>query len=104
NKKLYNEILNGKGIVISEFFPGTQPEKWHFRTRNRIISGISKAVVIIEAGEISGALITANLANTQGREVFALPGRVDSTASAGTNQLIKDGAHLACNYKEVLNA
>jgi DNA processing protein len=103
NKRLYAKILDGHGAGVSEFFPGTQPEKWHFPARNRIISGLSRGTVIIEAGEDSGALITAELAFNQNRDVFCLPGRVDSPMSVGTHRLIMtDKAHLVRNAADVL--
>lgn len=105
NKKLYQSIVEGHGIVISEYFPGTNPEKWHFPARNRIISGIAKAIVVVEAGESSGALITARLAFEQSRDVFAVPGRVDSPMSAGTNALIrKPSAQIIRNHEDVLDS
>jgi len=105
NKPLYSKLVDGKhGAVVSEFFPGTKPEKWHFPARNRIISGLSQAVLVIEAGEQSGALITARLAFEQSRTVFSIPGRVDAPMSVGTNGLIaKDMAHLVATPKDVLD-
>lgn len=104
NKPLFNKILDGHGALISEFFPGVKPDKWHFPARNRIVSGISRAVVLIEAGESSGALITANIAFEQDREVFAIPGRVDMPSSAGTNRLlVQQKAHPVCNAEDVIN-
>jgi DNA processing protein len=104
NKPLYRAITEeGKGVAVSEYFPGTAPQKWHFPARNRIISGLSKALAVIEAGESSGALITANMAFEQSREVFAIPGRIDSATSIGTNGLIaKNIAHLLRNYADIL--
>ncbi len=104
NKPLYNAILEKEcGAIVSEYFPGSQPQKWHFPARNRIISGLSQAVAVIEAGESSGALITAHLAFEQSREVFAIPGRVDSSTSIGTNSLIaKNIAHLLRDHNDIL--
>src|SRR5581483_4751119 len=100
----YNIILDGHGVIVSEHPPGVLPEKWHFPARNRIISGVSKAVVVVEAGEQSGALITAKLGLEQGRECYAVPGRVDSPTSAGTNALLmKPEARLARNAADVIN-
>lgn len=105
NKRLYNAILDGHGVVVSEYMPGTKPEKWHFPARNRIVSGLARAIVVVEAGETSGALITARLAFEQNRDVFAFPGRVDSPMSVGTNALIsKQVAHLIRDYKDVMDA
>jgi len=104
NKSLYDKLLADKhGAVLSEFFPGTQPDNWMFPARNRIISGLSQAVAVIEAGETSGSLITAKLAFEQNREVFAVPGRIDSPASAGTNSLIRANiAKLLTGYEEIM--
>ena len=104
NKPLYEKLCSGThGAVISEFFPGTKPEPWRFPARNRIIAGMSQALVVVEAGVTSGSLITAKMAFEQNREVFAIPGRVDSPASEGTNQLIsRNQAHLITNYADVL--
>ncbi len=90
NRPLYEQLITGNhGAVVSEFFPGTKPEPWHFPARNRIISGLARGVVVIEAGEESGALITAEISYAQGHVPFAVPGRVDNPMSAGTNRLIK---------------
>jgi DNA processing protein len=105
NRPLYDMLISGEhGAVVSEYFPGTKPETWRFPARNRIIAGLSEAVVVIEAGESSGSLITAKLAFEYCREVFAVPGRVDSPMSAGTNALIASNqAHLITGYQDVMN-
>lgn len=91
NQKLYQQIAE-EGLIISELPPGTEPMPYTFPRRNRIISGLATATAIVEAGTNSGALITAELAAAQGREVFAVPGNINSQYSLGTNKLISDGA------------
>ena len=80
------------GLVVSEYAPGVEPAPWRFPARNRIIAGLAQATVVIEARERSGALITADFALEEGREVFAVPGEITSALSAGTNALLRLGA------------
>lgn len=101
NKNLMKRIIDS-GSVVSEYMPGTSPMPAFFPARNRIISGISLGVVIIEANEKSGSLITANCALEQGREVFAVPGNIGSRNSLGTNALIKEGAKLVMGIDDIL--
>lgn len=101
NKKLFEEIAE-KGAVISEFPLSTNPDKGNFPMRNRIISGLSLGVVVIEAPHKSGALITVACANEQGREVFSVPGHADSFVSKGTNQLLREGAKLAESADDII--
>lgn len=90
---LRDELVALGGCIISEYPPGTPPEPWRFPPRNRIISGLSAAVVVVEAAAKGGALITAGAALDQGIPVFATPGDIDRASSAGCNRLIRDGAH-----------
>lgn len=101
NEKLYNEIVKS-GAVISEFENDMPPLPANFPQRNRIISGLSLGVVVVEAARNSGALITASLALEQNREVFAVPGKISSHTSSGTNELIKDGARLVQSADDIL--
>ncbi len=98
---LAEKIMN-HGAIISDYAPGTSPESSNFPPRNRIISGLSRAVVVIEAGEKSGALITAEFASDQGRDVYALPGQIFSLQSKGTNRLIQNGAKPILEIRDLL--
>lgn len=89
---LHRSIVETGGVISSEFPPGTRPDAWRFPTRNRIIAGLSDVVLVVEAGQKGGALITAGIALDYGVPVFAVPGDVDRPASVGTNLLIRDGA------------
>jgi len=96
------ERIAEHGAVISEFPLGRKPDKTTFPMRNRIVSGLSEAVLVVEAGRRSGATITANQALQQGRSVFAVPGRIDSYASIGAHELIKCGAYLVTDADDIL--
>ncbi|MCS7201252.1 MAG: DNA-processing protein DprA [Dictyoglomus sp.] len=101
NQRLAEKIKEN-GALISEYPLGTKPSYYTFPQRNRIISGISQGVLVVEAGEKSGALITASFALDQGREVFAIPGRLIDEKSFGTNKLIQDGAKMVLEVKDIL--
>jgi len=103
NANLFEQIAVG-GTIISEYPPGTEPLSGHFPGRNRIISALSKGVLIVEATEKSGSLITADFALEQGREVFAIPGAVTAANSGGVNSLLKQGAHLVTEARDVLDS
>lgn len=102
NYKLYEEIIEN-GAVISEFPLGTPPTPYNFPIRNRIIAGISKALLVIEAQEKSGTLITAKYANEQSKDIFAVPGNINSIYSKGTNLLIRDGALIATSVDDIIS-
>jgi DNA processing protein len=93
NKPLYDRIVAEGGAIVSEYPPGTPPDRWRFPARNRLIAAMSAAVVVVEAAVTGGALITARLGAELGRPVFAVPGDVDRDMSEGCNRLIRDGAH-----------
>ena len=101
NKRLYESLLENGGI-ISEYYPGTSPLPYHFPIRNRIISGLSQIVVVVEAKKKSGTLITADLALEQGKDVYAFPGRPQDVLSAGCNRLIQQGAGMILDIDEFL--
>lgn len=103
NQRLADEIVE-RGALVSQFEPGTPPLPHNFPTRNSVIAGLSLAVVVVEAAERSGSLITARLAAELGREVLAVPGRVTAAESRGANRLIQDGAALALGWEDVIAA
>jgi len=101
HKSLAERVINS-GALISEYEPGTPPMKHRFPERNRIVSGLSLGVLVIEANERSGSLITARLGLEQGKDIFAVPGSIYSKGSFGTHKLIQDGAKLVKNANDVL--
>jgi len=102
HKALAEEIV-AQGALISEFPPGTRPDRFNFPRRNRIISGLALGVLVAEASDKSGALITATLAADQGKDVFAVPGSIFSDASSGVNRLIQDGAKPVMHVNDILD-
>ena len=101
NDRLHEEIASN-GLLISELAPGTPPLEFHFPRRNRIISGLSRAVVVVEARDKSGSLITARLAADQGRDVMAVPGTIVGGRNRGANALLRDGAKLVESAVDIL--
>lgn len=102
NKGIYDEIIDKGGAIVSEYPPGTPPDRWRFPARNRIIAAMSAAVVVVEAAATGGALITARLGAEMGRPVFVVPGDVDREMSEGCNRLIRDGAHPVFGSADLL--
>ena len=101
-KDLYNDILKNNGLIISEYPNDDQPQQWTYVQRDRIVAGLSQAVLVVEAALKSGSLITANYAKQFNRKVFALPGPITSEVSKGTNNLIKEGAELVTCAQDIL--
>jgi DNA processing protein len=96
--------IRASGLIVSEYSPGVEPAPWRFPARNRIVAGLAQATVVVEARERSGALITADLALEEGREVFAVPGEITSALSAGTNRLLVLGATPLLEAEDVLRS
>lgn len=102
NQKLADKIIQTDGCLISEYPIGTKPNKMNFPERNRIVSGLCDAIIVVEAQEKSGTLITVDFALEQGREVYVVPGNIDTKNSRGTNHLIKQGAKIITNYEDIM--
>lgn len=103
NKKLYQQIEEGSGVIFTEYFPTFEPIKFRFPQRNRIVSGLSFGTVVVEAAIKSGALITANLTLEQGRELMCIPGLISNPNTEGIYKLLKNGAAIVTNAEDVLN-
>ena len=101
-KNLYNEILETGGLIISEYEGNFLPVNWSFAKRNRIVAGLSKAILVSEASLNSGSLITAGYAKKYGRKIFAVPGQITSEVSKGTIKLIKEGAEVVTEARDIL--
>lgn len=102
NKNLYKQILNSNGTVISEYLPNTSADSKNFLERNRIVSGLSKGVLVVEAAYRSGTSVTAKLAILQNRDVFCIPGSLDNSKSVGTNNLIKEFAKIVTDPEDII--
>lgn len=102
NRHLYHEILKNDGLIISEYTPDTQPSSKLFLERNRIVSGISIGILVIEAAFRSGTSVTAKLAKEQGKKIFVLPHEIEDKHGIGTNKLIRQGATLVTSTKEII--
>lgn len=102
NINIYKDILKNNGLIISEYIVGTRPEAKNFPKRNRIISGLSEGILVVEAKKKSGTMITVDFALEQGKNVYIIPGAIDSPNSEGTNDLIKQGAKLVTDIEDIL--
>ena len=102
NKELSQRIIKNNGAIVSEYIIGTKPLAKNFPKRNRIISGLSNGVIVVEARAKSGTLITVDFALEQGKNIYAVPGNIDNPNAYGTNDLIKQGAKIITNMKDVL--
>ena len=102
NFYLAEKIIENGGAIITEYPIGTKPDKMNFVARNRIISGLSRGVIIVEAKQKSGTLLTVDFALEQGRDIFVVPGNIDSINSFGTNELIKQGGKIVTDYSDIL--
>ncbi|MDO5556522.1 MAG: DNA-processing protein DprA [Clostridia bacterium] len=102
NTQLFNEIIKSNGVIVSEYIVGTKPIANNFPRRNRIISGLSDGIIVVEARQKSGTLITTDFALEQGKEIYAVPGNINSSSSYGTNELIKQGAKVLTKVEDIL--
>ena len=102
NDNLYTKVLESGGVMVSEFEPKQEAKLWTFPYRNRIVSGLSQAILVVEAGENSGSLVTARWAFQQKKKVFAVPGMITASLSKGTNWLIRNGAVLVTDANDIL--
>lgn len=102
NKNLCERILKNNGLIITEYLVGTKPDKLNFPERNRIISALADGILVVEAQEKSGALITADFGLEHGKDIFAIPGNITSINSKGTNKLIQQGANLVINSNDII--
>lgn len=101
NQYLYEKIVKENGAILSEYPLGVKPEKMNFPARNRIISGMSQGIIVVEAKKKSGTLLTVDFALEQGRDVYVVPGNINEMNSVGTNDLIKQGAKMVTTYRDI---
>ena len=102
NKIIFDKILQTGGVIISEYLVGTKPIRTNFPQRNRIIAGLSSGILVVEARERSGSLITVDYALEQGKEIYVIPGNINQATSEGTNNILKQGAKLVTKIKDIL--
>ena len=102
NRKVFERILENNGLIVSEYIIGTKAINYNFPARNRIISGLSDKIIVVEASKNSGSLITVNYGLEQGKDIYAVPGNIFSYYSEGTNNLIKEGAYPITDSSEIL--
>ncbi|MDR0978344.1 MAG: DNA-processing protein DprA [Lachnospiraceae bacterium] len=102
NKELVNQIIKNDGAIVSEYIVGTKPTAMNFPARNRIISGLSNGILVVEAKKKSGTIITVDFGLEQGKEIYIVPGNINSVNSEGTNDLIKQGAKIVTNIDDIL--
>lgn len=102
NKRIYERIIESNGLIISEYPINSKPISYHFPARNRIISGLSEKIIVVEASLKSGSLITADFALEQGKDIWAVPGNINSKNSEGTNKLISEGAYIFLDVKDII--
>lgn len=102
NKRLFDRVIENNGLLLSEYTPGTPPSGKHFPQRNRIIGGLSTVVIVVEAKASSGSLITADMANNEGREVYVVPGSILNNIAEGNHWLIRQGAHVLTKVQDLV--
>lgn len=102
NKRLEEEIIRNNGLLLSEYPNGTKPSKYTFPARNRIISALSRGILVVEAKHKSGTLITVDFGLEQGKNIYAIPGNIDSLNATGTNELIKQGAKIVTSINDII--
>ena len=102
NKRLFDAVLKNNGLLVSEYPPGTPPSGVHFPARNRIISGLSQIIIVVEAKASSGSLITADMAANEGREIYVVPGSILSNVAEGNHWLMRQGANILTKAQDII--